>query len=77
MTFPDGRRIFSVSELWGPMRCDLIKKDGKKCKRECWSILLSRAENESLPTESGPDAVAFIFLNNLGVALCERHLPTK
>lgn len=77
MILPDGSRIFSVGELWGPMKCDVTKKNGRRCGRESWSLLLTRQENESLPVESGPDAVTFIFRNNLGVALCEEHLPKE
>jgi len=62
-------RNFTVSELWGPFPCEY-----PGCKnKECFSILLSSAENKQLPEQSGPEAVKYIFDNKLGIAICERH----
>ena len=63
-------RYFTVSELWGPFACE-----HPGCtEQEAWTIKLTDEENASLPVESGPEAITFILLNKLGVALCEKHL---
>ena len=65
-------RIFSVSELWGPYRCE-HEHDGKKCGAETFDIVLTDEENGLLPEETGPKAITFILQNRLGRALCEVH----
>lgn len=70
-------QVVEIHELWGPMRCQGIKKNGRECGRECLTMWLTRREFERLPVESGPEATTFIFRNNLGVALCEEHLPKE
>jgi hypothetical protein len=67
MNLDDGRRLFTVSELWGPLHC-------KQCRREAWTIVLSPEDNASLPEQSGPQAVVFIFTNGLGTVFCDEHL---
>jgi hypothetical protein len=61
-----GLRRFTVGELWGPFPCEV---DGCR-EKECFTILLTDEENKSLPMQSGPEAVAYIFKHNLGKAEC-------
>ena len=76
MVLENGGRIFAVGELYGPMVCEHCDGD-VMCRAEAWSFLLTDEENKLLPEESGPKAVTFIFAEGLGVALCDKHLPTK
>jgi hypothetical protein len=66
-------RIFTISELWGPMACE--EKGCREC--ECDSILLTDEENDQLPEKTGPAAVRYIFKNSLGDALCDKHLKER
>ena len=72
----DGRRIFTVSELYGPLPCE-HKEGDVKCEKEAFAILLSAEENASLPEDSGPVAVRHILRKGVGIVLCEEHLPTE
>jgi len=61
-------RHFTVGELWGPLApC--------RCGAESDCIILTDAENASLPEPSGPEAVTFIFKNELGIDSCWKCIP--
>jgi hypothetical protein len=57
-------RVFTVNEdLWGPLKkCE--------CGAESECIVLSDAENSSLPSDGGGEAVSFIYRNKLGIDVC-------
>lgn len=61
-------RYFTVGELWGPFTCD-----HPGCKKKTFTIKLTDEENASLPYESGPEAITFIFTKKLGKAVCSKH----
>ena len=62
-------RLFTVGELWGPMRCE---KEG--CHHWTDTIALTNNENDSLPEKYGHNAVEYIFDNHLGVVMCDECL---
>ncbi len=61
-------RQFVVSELWGPLTCEVCHKN------EAYTIVLSNEENKTLPEKYGPIAVRFIFDKKLGVVKCNQCL---
>lgn len=67
-------RIFTVGELYGPLSCEYVTRQRRRCGRECYSILLTAAENAELPVKTGPEAVNHIFVMRLGKAGCGRHM---
>ena len=66
-------RLFTVSEAWGPYDCE-IKERG--CTNHAWTFVLSDEENESLPEETGPEAVKHILTKRLGKAACDPCLDS-
>ena len=63
------RRLYTVSELWGPFTCE-----EPLCNQPTFSFELTVDENLSLPEVYGPEATGFILKNKLGKARCNEHL---
>lgn len=66
-------RIYTTGELHGGgdgMKCE----HSSGCAERSWSILLSDAENATLPEQLGHKAILFIFENKLGTVLCDDHM---
>jgi hypothetical protein len=61
-------RDFIVGELWWPIACEY-----PGCRGDTDRIRLTDVENASLPEQSGPEAVDYIFDKHLGTALCDKH----
>ena len=66
-------RIFTMGELFAGsngMKCE--HKSG--CDNRTYEIYLTDSENMWLPEQSGNIAAEHIIRNQLGVALCEKHM---
>lgn len=63
------RLFITFSEFCGPVPCE-----HKRCRNHAFTVVLTDAENNSLPEESGPEAVKSVFLKGLGKAVCDECL---
>ncbi len=76
-------RVFSFSEVYGPFKCEATTflcgptRPPKYCEAQAWDVLLTDAENLTLPEQSGAAAAKFILETGLGKMLCEDCLETE